>query len=1182
MFVFGIAFVSLAISCAALAAPIELKEGDVVAFAGGTDLVRLQKEGRFEAALTEKFNAAKPKFRDFAWDGDTVSFQTTVRERWRPDAFGGWGDQMKRFGVSMVIVQFGKIESLAGKEGLSEFVANYRKLLDQLGADGRRLVLLEPFDFEWAHADDAALEDYRAAVRALAEKRAIPFVSRDEIKAMQKEAPANLTAAVKEKHRLWYDYWRPANWKCLFGDDSKRIFSNAAEGLPSFKQEWETFPALIAAAEEMIFKGEVPKPKPGPKRTGSGDADIGKEIAQFEVLDGYEVNLFADERHGVANPLAVRWDADGRMFVACSDVYPQIEPGVMPNDKVIALRDLDGDGVADESSVFAEGLSVPTGMEVGGDGVYIGHNTELVHFDWEGKRKLLLSGFGNGDSHQTSNGFAWSPGGELWFSQGDGIESRVETPFGVSSLFQAGVFRLRPRELQLDPLLDDFMGPGNPWGIGFDDYGQSFVIDGAGGISYLTPGSVPAHRRLRLPRIGKPGGYAGIDELGDGSFGVGDYKKNQVTRFRTPEDGGGFKVDFVEPLLRSKHRNFRPIDVKLGPDGAIYVVDWYNPITCHQDDFYRHPERDKTHGRIWRVAKKGSSAKTPQLTKASEVDLIAGLKSDNQWRREKAKQVLATRSLKKLPDTVREWEGRDLLEAVGLALWCGFEDRPLLERLLASDDHRCRAYAARVAGRWGHHDLLEIAAVDDHPRVRMEAVLAAGQIPEAKSVLVAASVAGQPMDRWIEYGFKQAVHHLKPHWAPAFKRGELDFGDRGRGLARVLGEADSNNLLGEIRRVLEVGGIERGARVALAHVLLAVGEPKDARFALALDPPDAGLLRELAKLDRPEFAHLDLLEKALAGGNDAAKAAGWNLARAWKEEQLRGAARTAALAEKPGSELRAAAIRAYGALWGEEAMERLNQYAEDHEPAAFAAMLDIDPDTAVARAAEVLARVRHSGTVGGIFAVFVARQDAAGKLADQLEERAIDERQGTILRTQWLATGLVEKDLGAALDRLAGVGAGTYENSDELIDQLVVAARVGDTTKGEKHFKAATMACASCHKVGDVGGRIGPDLSAVGSGVPQERIVTEVLWPSKQVKEGFALRRFTRKDGTVLQGYEQKSRDEGVVLIRDFATGDMMEVRADAIVKRESIGSLMPPTAQSLSLEELTDLLAYLFGLNGK
>ena len=311
-------------------------------------------------------------------------------------------------------------------------------------------------------------------------------------------------------------------------------------------------------------------------------------------------------------------------------------------------------------------------MEVGPDGVYVGHNTELVHFDWNGNRSLLLSGFGNGDSHQTINCFAWSPDGELWFCQGDGIESRVETPYGVSSLFQAGVYRLRPGSLQLDPLLDDFMGPGNPWGIAFDDFGQSFVVDGAGGISYLTPGSIPAKRRLPLPRIGAPGGYCGVDDLGDGSFGLGDYKKNQVTRFRTLEDGGGFKVEFVEPLLRSEHRNFRPVDVKLGPDGAIYIVDWYNPITCHQDDFYRHPIRDKTHGRIWRVAKKGTAQQKPQaLTKASDGELIDALKSPNRWTRMKAKQVLTTRGLKTMPAVVQEWRGRDLLEAAGLAVWCG-------------------------------------------------------------------------------------------------------------------------------------------------------------------------------------------------------------------------------------------------------------------------------------------------------------------------------------------------------------------------------------------------------------------------------------------------------------------------------------------------------------------------------
>jgi hypothetical protein len=376
------------------AAPIQLRDGDVVAFVGGTDLVRMQKDGRVEAALTKRFLEASPKFRDLAWEGDTVEVQSTVHERWRRDAFGGWRDQLKRIGATVVIAQFGKMESLAGTEGLAAFVERYGKLLDELGGDGRRVVLLEPHGFEWETPSGNRLADYTAAIRQLAEQRGLPFVSLAELKALEDSAPADLTAAVREKQRLWYDYWRPANWKCLFGDDGKRVFSSAAEGLPSFKEEWETFPALIAAAEAMVLEGEVPQPKPAPPREGSDEADIAKELAAFEVLDGYEVNLFADESMGVANPLSVRWDADGRMFVACSDVYPQIAPGVMPDDKVMFLEDTNGDGRADKSSIFARGLNIPTGMEVGSDGVYVGQNTELLHFDWEGKRRLLLSGFG--------------------------------------------------------------------------------------------------------------------------------------------------------------------------------------------------------------------------------------------------------------------------------------------------------------------------------------------------------------------------------------------------------------------------------------------------------------------------------------------------------------------------------------------------------------------------------------------------------------------------------------------------------------------------------------------------------------------------------------------------------------------------------------------------------------------
>jgi len=1167
-------------------AKIELRAGDVVAFVGGTDMVRMQKDGRLEAALTRGSLAEKPKFRDLAWEGDTVEFQSTVGERWRKDAFGGWEVQLKRVEATVVIAQFGKMESLAGKAGLAAFVERYEKLLDELGAGGRHLVVLEPRGFEWETAGGNHLPDYTAAIRQLAEKRGLPFVSLAEMTALEESVPADLTTAVREKHRLWYDYWRPANWKCLFGDDGNRVFANAAEGLPSFKQEWETFPVLIAAAEEILFKGEIPKPNPAPPRTGSPEANVAAELAAFEVLEGYEVNLFADESMGVANPLSVRWDADGRMFVACSDVYPQIEPGVMPDDKVMLLEDTDADGMADKSSVFARGLNIPTGMEVGADGVYVGQNTELLHFDWKGQRRLLLSGFGNGDSHQTINSFAWSQDGDLWICQGDGVESRVETPFGVSSLFQAGVFRLRPKSLQLDPLLDDFMGPGNPWGVAFDDFGQSYVVDGAGGISWLTPGSIPAKRRLRLPTIGQPGGYCGVGDLGDGSFGLGDYKKNQVTRYRTLEDGCGFKTEFIAPLLRSKHRNFRPIDVKLGPDGAIYVVDWYNPITCHQDDFYRHPARDKTHGRIWRVAKKEQPAGAPPaLNKLADAELFEALKSPNHWTRTKAKQVLSTRDIKAVPAAVHAWEGRDLLEAVSLAAWCGLEDRALLDRLFASADHRCRAYATRIAGRWSRFDLLELAAKDSHPRVRMEAVLAAGQIREARSILIVATAAELQRDRWIDYAFKQALHHLKPAWQEAFQRGELDFGQRQKGLAEILAQAESKDLLADIRKLLADSSLEATARAGLAAALSAAGSEEDVRFALELRPVRAGLLGTLANRGRPDFDVRPAVLAALEDADSEIAAAGMDLAARWKVVEAREAALQAAPDAAAPTPLRANAIRVLGTLGGADAeasLKAISQRSGDALQAnALKALFSVSREAAADVALTILLESQQPALTAGVFKAVAESAGSPDLLAERLKTATVDPEQANRLRSAWIATGFVHEPLAARLDQIAGVATAGLEYSEALVNKLVAAARTGDPVKGKAVYHSASAGCAACHKVGDTGGIIGPDLSALGSGVPPERIVTEVLWPAQQIKEGFSLSRLTLNDDSVLQGYPQKSRDEKKLLLRDFATGQAREIPAGEIRQRDDIGSLMPATAQHLPHAELVDLLAWLISLRG-
>ena len=111
------------------AKPLQLEDGDVVAFLGGTDLVRAQKDGTLEAAITHRFKDLNIKFRDLAWEGDTVFFQSTVRERWRREAFGSLNEQLKKVGANVVISQFGKMESLQGEAALKEFLESYEKLI---------------------------------------------------------------------------------------------------------------------------------------------------------------------------------------------------------------------------------------------------------------------------------------------------------------------------------------------------------------------------------------------------------------------------------------------------------------------------------------------------------------------------------------------------------------------------------------------------------------------------------------------------------------------------------------------------------------------------------------------------------------------------------------------------------------------------------------------------------------------------------------------------------------------------------------------------------------------------------------------------------------------------------------------------------------------------------------------
>src|SRR5207249_849378 len=169
------------------------------------------------------------------------------------------------------------------------------------------------------------------------------------------------------------------------------------------------------------------------------DPDPEIERRSFQVADGFEVNLFAADPL-LAKPIQMNFDAAGRLWVACSEVYPQIKPGQIANDKILILEDTKGTGKADKVTVFADGLLIPTGIEPGDGGAYVADSTDLLFLsdpDKNGKAtksRVVLSGFGTEDTHHIVHTFRWGPDGMLYFNQSTYIHSHIETPYGVRRL----------------------------------------------------------------------------------------------------------------------------------------------------------------------------------------------------------------------------------------------------------------------------------------------------------------------------------------------------------------------------------------------------------------------------------------------------------------------------------------------------------------------------------------------------------------------------------------------------------------------------------------------------------------------------------------------------------------------------------------------------------------------------
>ena len=968
------------------------------------------------------------------------------------------------------------------------------------------------------------------------------------------------------------------------------------------------FPGMALAQRDLK---DIPNPDPEAERR------------TFQVAEGFEVNLYAADPL-LAKPIQMNFDPQGRLWIASSEIYPHIAPGQPATDKILVLEDRDEDGVAETTRVFADGLLIPTGVAPGDGGAYVANSTELIHLrdlDGDGRaddRQVLLSGFGTEDTHHIIHTFRWGVDGGLYFNQSIYIHSHVETPWGVRRLGGGGIWQFRPDSLELEVFSRGLV---NPWGHQQDAFGQSFATDGAGGegINFVFPGSVflTAPGATRIVKGLNPGSpkHCGLEVISGthfpeewrGSLVTNDFRGHRVCRFVLSEDGSGFSSREQGEIIKTNHVAFRPIDVKMGPDGALYIADWYNPIIQHGEVDFRDPRRDHTHGRIWRVTAKGRPLMPRRdLAKLGTADLLEVQKSPALFERVHARRVLKERGETEVLPLLRTWTeslepgspagDQSRLEALWTYQALDVVEPQLLGSALKSVDPRVRAAGVRVVAAWKNKldnplDLLDRAIQDESPRVRLEAVRALALFPSRAAAEIAIRTVERPLDGNLDFALWQAMRDLEAHWLPPLEAGEPVFRGDVRSLTFALGAAGAQGVTAPLLKLLSQESLSPAERQQILRLIAAVGGPEELR--LVLDR----VLPLVAQPDRwPEIQTVlsvladttsrrrivpsgDLASLGKLLGHDSELDA-WTcrLAGLWRVAALR-----PKLAELAGSNSRVApeAIGALAALGGDETRNLLTLLAGSEKSfatrrAAAQGMLTLDPVAGTRLAVEVLAAAQPADDPQALWTALWQNKSAPESLPAVLANVKLPADVAKLGIRSARISGRELSGPIAAISAAGGLNAPLTEIPRDALDRLVrLVVETGNPQRGEAVFRRAETLCLRCHAISGAGGQVGPDMTSLGASAQVDYLVESLLVPNKAVKENYHSLVIETKSGKVLNGV--KIRENSTELVLRNAEDVELSIPIADIEERVNGGSIMPAgLTDTLTERELIDLVRFL------
>ena len=949
-------------------------------------------------------------------------------------------------------------------------------------------------------------------------------------------------------------------------------------------------------------------------------------IKAMTMPAGFKATLFAAEPD-IVNPIAFTIDARGRLWVVQSFSYPTRQPEGKGKDTILIFEDTDGDGKADKRTVFAQGLNLVSGIEVGFGGVWVGAAPYLLFIpDKDGDDKpdsepqVLLDGWGYQDTHETLNTFCWGPDGWLYGCHGVFTHSAVGKP-GASpaerTKINAGIWRYQPTRHKFEVFAE---GTSNPWGMDFDKNGQLWaeacviphlwhIIQGAryqrqGGVHFnpFTFDDIKQHAD-HVHYAGNQGPHAGnnrSDAAGGGHAHAGllvyqgdnwpqPYRDKifignihgQRINMDVPEAAGsGYVGHHGADFLNFNDKWSQVVNFRMGADGGVYFIDWYDRNQCHTPDYNAH---DRTSGRVYKVAYGDAKAKTLDVAAMSDQALVDAQSSPNDWLARTARRVLQERAAAKGPayaNSLRNALGNAFNSALG--------------------DPKGEAQALRLM--WAMHVVNgSTDEIEDEPgkpyltgwsiqlscedgelssaQLRQLATLARRtESPVVRRYITSGLMRLRLADRWPTLAALLSVfvdnddHNLPLLYWYAFE--PMANVDASRALELALSSRVKNILTYMVRRI---GAMEGDEPLAALTAALAQSDRENQQEAILRGMNDA--LRGRRSVGRPEgwgAVESRLFDSSNATVRSLVRSLGVTFG---SDRALAAMRRTVSDAAAPAPDRLAALDALLNAKVADLAPTLQSLLTDDKlrgpalrglaaydDPKTPAAVLQSYPKFDTQQKKDALATLASRPAFGRELLAAVEKgnagissKDISADIVRQLRslgDDAIDKQVAKV----W---GVVQATPAEKLKRMAA------------LRELVASNKPGLGTPDVSHGRALFVkTCAQCHKLFDSGGQVGPDITGANRS-DLAYLLENAVDPNAVIPIDYQASVLDTKDGRTVVGIVKKQDDNAVTIVT--ATETLVVPRNEVRTLRVSKLSMMPEgLLDTFSEPEVRSLIAYL------